>query len=559
MRLAVTKRTLLFAAAVLALLAAACASPTEGTVDFGEGRRFVPTIADTLDDVGLMPSVALDGEGVPFVVYFGFPQELEEGDIPVTRPVSAPFVPSVLMASYNEGIFTKGAVAMVEAAPQGVSIPFGPAQQKDLKSITPDNVNGTAIAVDESGGLHVAYVTDSGLYYATGAPGASFEVQLVHPVSPKAGQAGPVGPPAIALDGDGNPWIAYGLDQGGRSSIEVATKAGDRFVTRSVVPPTRRACIDCPQLPTPGDLHLGIGVTADGPMVTYTGGGGPVALLIGENELVNLQQIEAGGGGFGLSMAVDGDGTPSVSYLTDEGAVHVATMNGRRWSRTVAAELGPSTDPVGEAGLVTGLAVDDEGVRTVAYVDVASDSVAASSDAEGEFAPLDVTGTIGGRYPSIAMSGDGQTLFLTWYDAVNGDLGLGTFAETNELAVARPSPTTEVTAAPAPTTDGGTNEKPSSDLAVAAPPGAAATGFDTTSLVAIADEDFTVEFDNQDPQVQHNWALYEDPSAAKDLAVGEVITGPAQDSIEDGPLPKGEYFYRCDIHPAQMTGTLVVE
>ena len=50
------------------MLAAACASnPTATSVDFGSGVRFVPVVADSLDNVGLGSAVVLTADGLPYV------------------------------------------------------------------------------------------------------------------------------------------------------------------------------------------------------------------------------------------------------------------------------------------------------------------------------------------------------------------------------------------------------------------------------------------------------------------------------------------------------------
>src|SRR5687767_15876354 len=73
---------------VLALVTAACGSIPEGEVVAGEGDRFVPFVAEFLDDSGLGNSMAVDSEGVPVMSYLIFPAVLEEGEIPVGRPRS---------------------------------------------------------------------------------------------------------------------------------------------------------------------------------------------------------------------------------------------------------------------------------------------------------------------------------------------------------------------------------------------------------------------------------------------------------------------------------------
>ena len=69
---------------------------------------------------------------------------------------------------------------------------------------------------------------------------------------------------------------------------------------------------------------------------------------------------------------------------------------------------------------------------------------------------------------------------------------------------------------------------------------------------------FTIAFDNQDLGVPHNVAIYTDDSATKSLFIGEMVTGPKKVTYEVGPLARGTYFFRCDVHPTTMTGTFVV-
>jgi len=108
---------------------------------------------------------------------------------------------------------------------------------------------------------------------------------------------------------------------------------------------------------------------------------------------------------------------------------------------------------------------------------------------------------------------------------------------------------------------GGPSCEPSgTELAIAAPPGALSAGFDTMCLAAPSGEAFTVDFRNNDT-VDHNWALYRDPSATERLGGGTtdepVATGEST-SYQIGALDEGRFFYRCDFHPTTMTGTFVV-
>jgi plastocyanin len=82
--------------------------------------------------------------------------------------------------------------------------------------------------------------------------------------------------------------------------------------------------------------------------------------------------------------------------------------------------------------------------------------------------------------------------------------------------------------------------------------------FDTSALTAPASQAFTLVFNNNDPGVPHNVAIYTDSSASTSLFVGKVFNGTATMDDQVPALPAGSYFFRCDVHP-QMNGTLVAQ
>ena len=91
---------------------------------------------------------------------------------------------------------------------------------------------------------------------------------------------------------------------------------------------------------------------------------------------------------------------------------------------------------------------------------------------------------------------------------------------------------------------------------------AQAVAFDKACLAAPADTAFTIEFDNQDAGVPHNVEVFSDPSATERLGgatdAGDFITGPKQITYRVPALPAGNYYFHCDLHPAQMHGDFVV-
>ena len=86
---------------------------------------------------------------------------------------------------------------------------------------------------------------------------------------------------------------------------------------------------------------------------------------------------------------------------------------------------------------------------------------------------------------------------------------------------------------------------------------AASVAFDIDHLTFAAGEETSLPFNNEDT-AEHNLAIYEDDTAQKDLFVGATVPGGSATDYDIPPLDKGEYYFRCDIHPS-MDGTVTVE
>jgi plastocyanin len=82
--------------------------------------------------------------------------------------------------------------------------------------------------------------------------------------------------------------------------------------------------------------------------------------------------------------------------------------------------------------------------------------------------------------------------------------------------------------------------------------------FDQNTITIPAGASIVMKFVNQD-RVPHNFAMYTDSSAAKAIFVGENITNSTVTYKFAAPSAPGKYFFRCDVHPKTMVGTVVVQ
>lgn len=86
---------------------------------------------------------------------------------------------------------------------------------------------------------------------------------------------------------------------------------------------------------------------------------------------------------------------------------------------------------------------------------------------------------------------------------------------------------------------------------------AADIAFDANVIQAVAGEAFTITFTNND-SAPHNVAIYTE-EGGEEIVVGDVIDGGVTTEVQVDALEAGEYFFVCDIHPGEMSGSVVVE
>jgi plastocyanin len=72
----------------------------------------------------------------------------------------------------------------------------------------------------------------------------------------------------------------------------------------------------------------------------------------------------------------------------------------------------------------------------------------------------------------------------------------------------------------------------------------------------------TITVTNTDTGISHNFAVYTSKDAAESgedaLAATDICAGPCSDAVTVNLSP-GEYFFRCEVHPSLMNGTLIVQ
>jgi plastocyanin len=526
-------RKLILLATVLGVAATACAAaPVEPS--FGSGTGFAAAVVDPLNDAGRLSSVAVV-DGRPVIAYVSFEEDVPEGSLPETRPIGLPSLPGIMLATVQDGIWTRGAIA-IEKQINNVQVAFNPAFEETVASLTPANVTGLQLVADDGGMLHAVWGSADGLFYAMGtadpASPTQWEVE-------KVAETPPYGP-SLALDGSGNPWIAY-TTAVSTADLVVATKDGSSWT--SEVAATGAGCDAC---------RTGIAVDGDGAPVVAYGDGAGLNVVTPNGKDWELTYSFRDGSAIGLSATSMPDGNVAVSYET---ATEVQAASGSAsgdWAVVPVADLGEGDSE----GRTTGLTVDDQGWM-VAWYDPGTGSVQAATSADGQaFAPMDLGNTTGAQSPSAATTSDGATRFVSWYDSSLQDLILGASGDLGEIAIAVPSPTPTEAMQPsaAPPSQECTPVENGTVTVVAE--GIAYT--DGICIEAPAGEPFTILFDNRDANVQHNIQVFEGPDVAGSPTFnGDLITGPSQIEYEIPALDAGEYAYNCLVHP-NMVGKIVV-
>jgi plastocyanin len=84
--------------------------------------------------------------------------------------------------------------------------------------------------------------------------------------------------------------------------------------------------------------------------------------------------------------------------------------------------------------------------------------------------------------------------------------------------------------------------------------------FNTSTITVPVGANVTVNFDNQDASVGHNFAVYDSASMKKTIFKGEIISGPKKIIYTfNAPQEPGTYHFQCDPHAQKMKGEFIVK
>jgi plastocyanin len=518
------------------------------------GAKFLTYVPDSLNDAGRGASVALDKDGNPSVSYEMLKAVLGPTDIPPAIRPGEPQPPAVMVATLgSQGVWSRTSVTPQLTSPrQGddAKLLGGAFEIADAKGQAIQGTN-SALALDASGKHHMVWSSPKGVFYSTDAGGSFSQPETVTEEAATGA--------SVAVASDGTPWVSYVTAKG----AQAATKAGGAWTAEQVGAFT----VNVSQAV---GLSTAIGLgSAASPVVAFGDGKTTsVARQGGAGAAGGAWASEAvpGPGGLGVSMDVDKNGNPHLAYYDPSGGVHHAhSLAGGPWTVTdLGTVAGCAAGQKTQAWCGTGIALDDKGTHYVTWADTTKNDVVLATNASGEFVAQPLPDSLGGATPSIAVSGDGKSFAIAWFDTGDKDLIVATAASAASLALAfSPSPAGSPGAQPSATGSGLPCQPESgTTLTITAPVGASGSGFDKKCFGVAAAAAFSVTFKNDDTGVPHNWALFTNQGATDRLGgapdASTFITGPDETTYQVKALDPGVYFYHCDIHPTTMNGSFVV-
>jgi plastocyanin len=134
--------------------------------------------------------------------------------------------------------------------------------------------------------------------------------------------------------------------------------------------------------------------------------------------------------------------------------------------------------------------------------------------------------------------------------AVIGLLSLALIVAPRIIAFANATPSAGPGASPGASGGGG---PPGGQITIAAEQ----LKFSVKELRVPADKPFTITFENKDA-VPHNVAIYTDAQLTTPLFQGEIFSGPKTVTYQVTPIPAGQHYFVCNVHP-NMNGTVIAQ
>ena len=85
--------------------------------------------------------------------------------------------------------------------------------------------------------------------------------------------------------------------------------------------------------------------------------------------------------------------------------------------------------------------------------------------------------------------------------------------------------------------------------------------FDRQTVTVAGGGNVTIAITNTDAGIAHNFAVYSDSEGSQPIAGAGMnqCVGPCSYQLSFATPPAGRYYFRCDVHPADMFGTFIVQ
>jgi plastocyanin len=168
------------------------------------------------------------------------------------------------------------------------------------------------------------------------------------------------------------------------------------------------------------------------------------------------------------------------------------------------------------------------------------------------------------RFVTAALVDGSEAVTAEQYDAIlsggspNAIAGIGLIGLVLILYLMLFKPTLGLTPAQAvPSGSGTTSTATSGARGPSVSLAATELAFNTSSLSVPSGKKFSVAFDNRAAGVSHNVAIHSSDGAV--VFSGKIVAGPQQVTYQVPALASGTYQFLCEVHPQQMTGTLVAK